>query len=64
MFLESLKLKKRIIVIILEKLLFTGKEAESYGQIGEVKKGWLRMVYNVFLGKKFDKNCLIIEKNL
>ena len=46
---------------ILEKTLFTGKDAESYGEIGEIRKGWLRMVYSVMLGEKFGKKCLIIK---
>jgi len=46
---------------ILEKTLFTGKDAESYGEIGEIRKGWLRMVYSVMLGEKFSKKCLIIK---
>jgi len=44
-----------------EKALFTGKDAESYGQIGEIRKGWLRMAYSVILGEKFGKKCLIIK---
>jgi len=46
---------------IFEKTLFTGKDAESYGEIGEIRKGWLRMVYSVMLGEKFGKKCLIIK---
>ena len=45
----------------LEKLLYTGKEAKSYGQLGEVKKTLFRMVYSVFLGEKFNKKRLIIR---